>query len=320
MNTEALRQLELISEPRKSITHWTIQFWEHATLANHFVGSKMPNVSYSNGHNTRRASQEPSSNLKDPPQSRRARILVGCDNAETFLQDRQAMSKASDAYWQLEWAFAKHYLQYPQDEEYFSLLANCHQTCLVLETTSNVQHTFLEVLTSTLTWCATRVKETNHTSEHKSSSAHLLSPCTVPCLLNSTWPKAICSVPTARESLRMLSSSVDDVEEMMRASNSDAALKQLEDLRSVQRNWAQIALETNKSHASAHESQILSEQAQLARMRTESSSMNTSTSRNARELRPYSPNEANDLLQVHNAPFKSSEAVELAEAEELESM
>ena len=61
------------------------------------------------------------------------------------------MSKASDAYWQLEWAFAEHYSQYPHNEEYFSLLADCHQTRLVLETTSNAQHTFLEVLTSTLT-------------------------------------------------------------------------------------------------------------------------------------------------------------------------
>ena len=86
-----------------------------------------------------------------------------------------------------------------------------------------------------------------------------------------------------------MSSSVDDVEEMMCASNSEAALKALEDLR-----------------------------ARLARMRTELSSMNTSTSRNARELRPYSPNETNNLLQVRNAPFKSSEAVELAEAEELD--
>ena len=94
----------------------------------------------------------------------------------------------------------------------------------------------------------------NYMGEHKSSLAHLLSPCAVPCLLNSTWPEAIHSVPTAQESLRTLSSSVDNVEEMMRASNSDAVLKQLEDLRSVRRNWAQVAPETNKSHASAHES------------------------------------------------------------------
>jgi hypothetical protein len=53
-------------------------------------------------------------------------------------------------------------------------------------------------------------------------------------------------------------------------------------------------------------------------MRTESSSMNTSTSRNARELRPYSPNEMNDLLQVCNASFVSSKAVEMAETEYLD--
>ena len=79
----------------------------------------------------------------------------------------------------------------------------------------------------------------------------------------------------------MLSSSVDDVEEMMRAPNSEAALKALEDLHSVQRNWAQVAPEVHKSHASAHESRIPSECARLARMRTESSSMNMSTSCNA---------------------------------------
>ncbi|KAF8666043.1 hypothetical protein AX14_006548 [Amanita brunnescens Koide BX004] len=43
--------------------------------------------------------------------------------------------------------------------------------------------------------------------------------------------------------------------------------------------------------------------------------MNTSTSCNAQELRPYSPNETNGLLQVCNASFKSSKAIKLAEAE-----
>ena len=140
----------------------------------------MPNASYSNGRDTRQASREHLLNTKDPPQSRRASILAGCNNAEAFLQDKQAISKASDAYWQLEWAFAEHYSQYPHNEEYFSLLADCHQMRLILETTSNAQHTFLEVLTSTLTRRATSVEEANHTGKHKSSSAHLLSPRAVP--------------------------------------------------------------------------------------------------------------------------------------------
>ena len=68
---------------------------------------------------------------------------------------------------------------------------------LILETTSNTQHTFLEVLTSTLTRCATSIEETNYTGEHKFGSAHLLSPHAVLCPLNSTWPEAIHSIPTA---------------------------------------------------------------------------------------------------------------------------
>ncbi|KAF8689333.1 hypothetical protein AX14_003370 [Amanita brunnescens Koide BX004] len=116
----------------------------------------------------------------------------------------------------------------------------------------------------------------------------------------------------------MLSSLVEYVEEMMHASNSDTALKQLEDLHSVQRNWAQVAPEMNKSHASAHESQIPSGQARLARTRTEPKPMNTSTSCNAQELQLYSPNEMNNLLQVCNTSFKGSKAVKMAEIEYLD--
>ena len=157
----------------------------------------MPNASYSNGRNARRALEEPSSNSKDPPQSRRARLLAGCDDVETFIQERQTMSKASDAYWQLEWAFAEHYSQYPHDEEYFSLLTNCHQTHLILETISDAQYTFLEVLTSTFTRRATGVEGTNHMGEHKFGSAHSLSSRAVPRSISTTRPEAIRSVPIA---------------------------------------------------------------------------------------------------------------------------
>ena len=195
----------------------------------------MPNVTRSNGCDTRQASREHLSNAKDPPQLRRASILAGCDAAEAFMRDTQDLLKATDAYWEFEWQFASHYSHFPRDEEYYSLLNDCHQMRFVLETNPNAMpYTFLDILTSTLTRRATSIEEMNHMGEHEFSSAHLLSPCAVPHALSSTWPEAICSVPTARESLRMLSLSVDDVEEMMCASNSDAVLKQLEDLRSFE--------------------------------------------------------------------------------------
>ena len=74
--------------------------------------------------------------------------------------------KASDAYWQLKWAFAEHYSQYLCNKEYFSLLANCHRTHLILEMISDMPYTFLEVLTSTLMQHATSIKDTNHTGKH----------------------------------------------------------------------------------------------------------------------------------------------------------
>ena len=206
-------------------------------LANHFLGSRMPNASYSNGHNTRRALQETSSNLKDPPQSRRARLLVGCNDVETLIQERQTMLKASDAYWQLEWVFAEHYSQCLHDEEYFLLLADCHQTRLVLETISDAQYTFLEVLTSTLTRRAMSVEGTNHTGEHKFGSAHSLSSRAVPRSLSTTWPEAIHSVLIARVSIRTVPSLANDEEDPC-ASIPETALKAIEDLCAVRANWA----------------------------------------------------------------------------------
>ena len=142
------------------------------------------------------------------------------------------MSKASDAYWQLEWAFAEHYSQYPHDEEYFSLLTDCHQTRLVLETISDAQYMFLEVLTSTLTRHAMSVEGTNHMGEHKFGSAHSLSSRAVPRSLSTTRPEAIRSVPIAQVSIRTLPSLMNDEEDPC-ASIPETALKALEDLRAV---------------------------------------------------------------------------------------
>ena len=139
------------------------------------------------------------------------------------------MSKASDTYWQLEWAFAEHYSQYPHDEEYFSLLADCHQTRLVLETISDAQYTFFEVLTSTLMRRATGIEGTNHTGEHKFGSAHSLSSRAVPRSLSTTRPEAIRSVPIARVSIRALPSLANNEEDPC-ASIPETALKALEDL------------------------------------------------------------------------------------------
>ena len=273
----------------------------------------MPNASHSNGRDTRRASQEPLSNSKDPPHSRRARLLAGCDNVETLIQERQTMSKASDAYWQLEWAFAKHYSQYPHDEEYFSLLADCHQMRLVLETISDAQYTFLEVLTSTLTRHTTSVEGTNHTGEHKFSSAHSLSSRVVPRSISPTWPEAIHSVLIARVSIRTLPSLSNDEEDPC-VSIPEAALKAIEDLRAVRANWARVNSETNKN-SSSHESQIPPKRVQMTRIRTETSSMNMSMPCDAQEPVPCSPNKTNELLKAREIPFKSSEAAESAKAD-----
>ena len=246
----------------------------------------------------------------------RARLLAGCDDAETFIQERQTMSKASDAYWQLEWAFAEHYLQYPHDEEYFLLLADCHETHLILETISDAQYTFLEVLTSTLMRRATGVEGTNHTGKHKFGSAHSLSSRVVPRSLSTTWPEAIRSVPIARLSIRTRPSLSNDEEDPC-ASIPETALKAIEDLRAVRANWARVNSEKNKN-SSSHESQIPPKRVQMTRIRTETSSMNMSMPCDAQEPVPCSPNKTNELLKAREILFKSSEAAESAKVESLD--
>jgi hypothetical protein len=127
---------------------------------------EMPNVPPTSGRNTIRGSRM-SSNTKDPPHLRRREDFYKA--LDQIAADLRASRQQSQACHELEGQFVDHFRNWPCDEEYHSLLADCRQTLLAHRASPSSTHTFLDVLTSTLVRRAkpTRVGESTPEDEHK---------------------------------------------------------------------------------------------------------------------------------------------------------
>jgi hypothetical protein len=106
-----------------------------------------------------------------------------------------------------------HFWNWPCNEEYYSLLADCQQTQLARRASPSSTYAFLDVLTSTLIrrteWI--RVKEIASTDEPKSRcSSPPLCPCANMCPFESIRPKAMLPDLTTHKGLRSGPSSMDD--------------------------------------------------------------------------------------------------------------
>ena len=130
----------------------------------------MSNTSPSSGCNTSRASRR-SSNTKDPPWSRR--VLDTAHAVQAVLQANNEILQASIERRQFENEFAEFYSNWPRDEEYYALLAECRQTRLALrQANPGSTYTFLDILTTTLIRYTTRanIEELACEDEHKFKS------------------------------------------------------------------------------------------------------------------------------------------------------
>jgi hypothetical protein len=169
----------------------------------------MPNATASSGRDTPRVSQA-SSNIKDPPRSRRDQVL---DTILATLQASQQRLLTSLARRSLEDEFADHFKSWPRDEEYYTLLAKCRQTRLALGR-ANPSSTFtsMDALTSTLMQHSIHVEDSAHEDEleSKKCSSPFLSSRTNACPFDLKRPKAAASAPTSGEVLRA-TLLVDDV-------------------------------------------------------------------------------------------------------------
>ena len=128
----------------------------------------MPNASPSSRRDTSRASQR-SLNAKDPPWSRR--VLNAAHAVQAALQANNEKLQASIERRQFECQFAEFYSNWPRDEEYYTLLAECRQTRLALRQASpGATYSFLDILTTTLIQCTTHAEELACEDEHKFKS------------------------------------------------------------------------------------------------------------------------------------------------------
>ena len=118
----------------------------------------MPNASPSSGRDTSRASQR-SSKTKDPPWSRR--VLDAAHAVQAALQANNEILQASIEHRQFECQFAEFYSNWPRDEEYYTLLAECRQA------SPGATYSFLDTLTTTLIRCTMHAEEYTYKDEHK---------------------------------------------------------------------------------------------------------------------------------------------------------
>jgi hypothetical protein len=106
-----------------------------------------------------------------------------------------------------------HFWNWPRDEEYYSLLADCQQMQLAHRASPSSTYAFLDVLMSTLIRCSEWicVKEIASADKPKSRcSSPPLSPRADTHPFESIWPKAMLPVLTAQKGLRSGPSSMDD--------------------------------------------------------------------------------------------------------------
>jgi hypothetical protein len=151
----------------------------------------MPNASPSSGRDTSQASRR-SSNMKDPPWSRR--VLNAAHAVQAVLQANNQRLQASIECRQFESQFAEFYSNWPRNEEYYTLLAECRQMRLALRQVSpDSTYSFLDILTTTLIQCTTRAEGLAYEDEHefKSRSSPPLSSCAHAHSSDSTRLEAI---------------------------------------------------------------------------------------------------------------------------------
>ncbi|KAF8690209.1 hypothetical protein AX14_003073 [Amanita brunnescens Koide BX004] len=106
--------------------------------------------------------------MKDPPWSRR--VLNTAHAVQAALQANNEILQASIESRQFESQFAEFYSNWPCDEEYYTLLAECQQMQLALRQVSpGSTYTFLDILTTTLIQYTTRanIEELAYEDEHK---------------------------------------------------------------------------------------------------------------------------------------------------------
>ncbi|KAF8665176.1 hypothetical protein AX14_006629 [Amanita brunnescens Koide BX004] len=138
-------------------------------------------------------------NIKDPPRSRVDEML------DELQAEVQANSKWLTASLALEDEFMEFYMNWPRNEEYYTLLAECQQTRLTLHQASpDSLYAFLDVLTNTLMQRSMHTKDSVYEDEpnFKNGSSPLLSLHTDVPLSDSTWHKATLPIPTVPEGPR----------------------------------------------------------------------------------------------------------------------
>ena len=99
---------------------------------------------------------------------------------QAVLQANNEKLQASIERWQFESQFAEFYSNWPRDEEYYALLAECRQMRLALrQANPSSTYTFLDILTTTLIRYTMRanIEESAYEDEHKfkNCSPHSLS-------------------------------------------------------------------------------------------------------------------------------------------------
>jgi hypothetical protein len=121
---------------------------------------------------------------------------------------------------ELEDDFTDHFWNWPCDEEYYSLLANCQQMQLAHQASPSSTYMFLDILTSALIRCSEwiQVKEIAADKPKSSCSSPPLSPHADTCPFESIWPKAMLPVLTTQKGLRSDPSSRDDEKDLLSCS------------------------------------------------------------------------------------------------------
>ena len=241
----------------------------------------------------------------------------------------QANNKWLSASLALKDEFMEFYMNWPRNEEYYTLLAECQQTRLALHQASpDSIYAFLDVLTNTLMQCSMHTKDLVYKDEpsFKNGSSPLSSSRTDTPLSDSTQHKAALPIPTVPEGLRNALLQMCDEktnEEWIGHSNMTHAIRQSlrasspmdmtglkqSGLGSVQENPTRNVPKTSKK-ASAIESRNTPKRAQETRLRARPSPLKPGSHSDTQEPVLRYKNEMSELLKAHNVTkLKSNSSV-----------